>query len=573
MRLIFYPAAMDGSTRGVLFEGGAIWTGDPGRPRASALAVERGWIVAIGETADLRGAFPGFARVGLDGCAVLPAFTDSHIHFAAYGLALRQVELRTCRSLREAVDAVASAVRTARPGEWIRGRGWDKNLWPEGRFPRKDDLDPVTGDHPAVFMSKDGHAAWVNSATLARAGITRATPEPEGGTIARDAQTGEPTGLLAERAVHPVTALAGRPSPEALEAAIQDATAAAHRAGIAGVHVVEGGDVFSAFQRLRDRGALGVRVCMMIPEEALEAAIALGIRSGLGDAVVRVGGVKIFSDGALGSQTASLLEPYEGQATHSGVVVRTQAQLYALVRRASSHGIAVAIHAIGDRANRWVLDALEAARPETIRWGLRHRIEHVQLLHPDDVPRLAALDVIASMQPIHSTQDRDIADRYWGARGRYAYAFRSLLRCGTRLTFGSDAPVETLDVLAGIYAAVTRKRREEPHRPAWYPEETLTVEEAVRAYTDAPAYAAGEETIKGRLARGYVADFVALSDDPLTVQPDRLPDIRVMLTVVGGEVRYSASSGTSFSSVSSSETSAREPSASSPAAGSDSSGN
>jgi predicted amidohydrolase YtcJ len=573
VRLIFYPAPMDGSARGLLFEGGTIWTGESGRPRAEALAVDRGGIVAVGDTADLRDAFPGFSRVGLDGYAVLPAFTDSHVHFAAFGLALRQVELRACRSLRDAVDAIASAARTARPGEWVRGRGWDKNLWPEGRFPRKDDLDPVTGDHPALLQSKDGHVVWVNSLALARAGITRATADPEGGTIVRDPWTGEPTGILAERAVHPVFALAGQPSPEALEAAIQDATAAAHRAGIAGVHVMEGGDELSAFQHLRARGALGVRVCMMIPEGGLDAAIALGIHSGLGDAVVRVGGVKIFADGALGPQTASLLAPYEGQPGNCGVVVRTRAQLHALVRRAASQGVAVAVHAIGDQANRWVLDALEAARPETLRWGLRHRIEHVQLLHPQDLPRLASLDVIASMQPIHCTQDRDIADRYWGGRSRYAYAFRSLLRCGTRLTFGSDAPVETLDVLAGIHAAVTRMRREEPHRPAWYPEESLTVEEAVRAYTEGPAYAAGEETIKGRLAPGYVADFVALSEDPLAVPPDRLPDIRVMLTVVGGVVRYSASSATRPPSASSSEISTRSPSASSSAARSDGSGN
>lgn len=564
---------MEGSAQGLLFERGTIWTGDPGRPRATALAVERGWIVAVGDTADLRDAFPDFARVSLEGCAVLPAFTDSHIHFAALGLALRQVELRACRSLADAVNAVASAARTAAPGEWIRGRGWDKNLWPEGRFPRKDDLDPVTADHPTVLHSKDGHAVWANSLALARAGITRATPDPEGGTIGRDAATGDPTGLLTERAVHPLLALAGRPSPEALEEAIRDAADAAHRAGIAGVHVMEGGDVLSAFQRLRARGALGVRVCMMIPEDALDAAIALGLRSGFGDAMVRLGGVKIFADGALGSQTASLLDPYEGQPENYGVVVRTRAQLHALVLRAAAHGMAAVIHAIGDRANRWALDAIDAARPETIRWGLRHRIEHVQLLHPQDLPRLAALGVIASMQPIHCTQDRDIADRYWGGRSRYAYAFRSLLHSGARLTFGSDAPVETLDVLAGIHAAVTRKRRDEPHHPAWHPEEALTVEDAVRAYTDGPAYAAGEEAIKGRLAPGCVADFVALSEDPLAVPPDRLPDIRVMLTVVGGVVRYSASSGTRFPSASSSEISTRSPSTSSSLGSSDESGN
>ncbi len=530
---------------GTLFEGANIRTLDPSQPRAAALAVRDGRVVVAGDVADLRDAFPHFARVGLDGCTVLPAFTDSHVHFAGFGLSLRRVDLRGCRSLRQAVEAVAAAARRARPGEWILGGGWDKNLWPEGRFPRRDDLDPVTGDRPAALRSKDGHTAWVNSAALARAGIHAATPDPEGGAIVRDPATGEPTGLLAERAAHPVLALADRTGPEALEQAILDATAAAHRAGIAGVHVMEDGAVLAAFQRLRARGALGVRVCMMLPEDALDAAIAVGIRSGFGDATLRIGGVKIFADGALGSQTASMLEPYEGQPENRGVIVRTREQLHALVQRAAAHGLAVAVHAIGDRANRWVLDAMEAARPDTLRWGLRHRIEHVQLLHPQDLPRLAALGVVASMQPIHCTQDRDIADRYWGTRSRYAYAFRSLLRHGTRLAFGSDAPVETLDVLAGIYAAAVRRRQDEPGRDAWYPEEAITVAEAIRAYTEGAAYAAAEDHLKGRLAPGYLADFVALSDDPLEVSPERLPEIRVVLTAVGGVVRYSASSGSS----------------------------
>ncbi len=534
-----------GDRGGTLFEGGRIRTGDPERPHATALAAWGERIVAVGETADLRDAFPQFARTDLAGYAVLPAFTDSHIHFAGLGLSLRRVDLRDCRSLRDAVDAVASAARAVLPGEWILGGGWDKNLWPEGRFPRRDDLDPVTGAHPAFLRSKDGHTAWVNSLALRQAEITRTTPDPEGGTIARDPATGEPTGLLAERAFHPVADLAGRPSPEALEQAILDATALAHRAGITGVHVMEDRDVLSAFQRLRARGALGVRVCMMIPEDGLEAAIALGVRTGVGDARLRLGGVKIFSDGALGSQTASMLEPYEGQPENQGVVVRTREHLHALVARAASCGIAAVVHAIGDRANRWVLDAIEATQPDTRRWGLRHRIEHVQILHPQDLPRLAALGVIASMQPIHCTQDRDIADRYWGARSRYAYPFQSLLRLRTRLTFGSDAPVETLDVLAGIYAAVARRRQHEPGRGAWYPEEGITAEEAIRAYTEGPAYAAGEEQIKGRLAPGYLADFVGLSEDPVAAPAERLPEVRVMLTALGGSIRYSASSGSS----------------------------
>ncbi len=532
---------------GVLFEDGVIHTLDPERPHATAVAVQQDRIVMVGDDRDLRDAYPSFARVPLDGRTVLPAFTDSHIHLAACGLALRRVDLRGARTLRAAVDLVAGAARRIRPGEWIRGGRWDKNIWAEGRFPRKEDLDPVTGDHPAALASKDGHVTWVNSNALRLAKIDRDTPEPPGGKIVRDPQTGEATGLLAERAADLVTKVAGQPTPETLEAAVLDATAVAHRAGIAGVHVMEDGAVLAACQRLRERGAMSLRVYMMIPEDGLDAAIRVGVRTGLGDSMIRIGGVKIFSDGALGPQTASMLEPYEGDPANTGVVVRTREQLSALIGQAARHGIAAVVHAIGDRANRWVLDAIETASavesPASGGPPLRHRIEHVQLLDPADLPRLARLGVVASMQPIHCTQDRDIADRYWGRRARYGYAWRSLLESGAHLAFGSDAPVETLDVMAGIYAAVTRKRREEPHRESWYPDEALTVEEAIRAYTIDAAYASGEERSKGLLAPGRLADFVVLSRDPLAVPADDLPEITVEMTVVGGIVRYEASSG------------------------------
>jgi predicted amidohydrolase YtcJ len=544
---------------GMLFENGRIRRGRGDGPPAESLAAEGERIVAIGETGELRAAFPHFSRVDLEGRTVLPAFTDSHIHLAGFGFSLRRLDLRACRSLRDAVGAVAAAARAAQPGAWITGGGWDKNLWPEGRFPRRGDLDPVCGGHPVALRSKDGHTLWVNSSALDLAGISRTTPDPDGGTIVRDPATAEPAGLLAERAVHPVLALAERPSPEALERAIQDATEVAHRLGIAAVHVMEGADVLSACQRLRSQHALGLRVCMMLSEDSLEAAVTAGIRSGLGDAMLWIGGVKIFADGALGSQTASMLAPYEGQPENRGIIVRTPDQLRALVRRAAAHGIASVVHAIGDRANRDVLDAIEAAAQDTARWQLRHRIEHVQLLDPHDLPRLAALGVIASMQPIHCTQDRDMADRYWGTRSRYAYAFQSLRRCGTRLAFGSDAPVETPDVLAGIYAAVTRKRRDEPDRAPWHPQESLGAEEAVCAYTEGAAFAGGVEDVAGGLAPGYLADFVTLSRDPRTAPPDELPGIRVMTTVVGGVIRYSASSVLSSSSSSSSSSASMIP--------------
>lgn len=535
------PTVPSGS--GTLFTAGRIHTLDPRRPRADALAASCGRIVALGSTDELKAAFPRFRRVDLGARFVLPGFTDAHIHLPAYGISLRRVELRGTRSLRDAVDQVRSAVSRARPGEWIRGQGWDKNIWAEDRFPSREDLDPAAPAHPVVLSSKDGHLLWVNSAVLRAAGVDRATADPPGGAIARDGR-GEPTGILKETAKDLVWRAVPEEGPDAVEAGILEAQRRMHRTGITAIHNFtgtagyDGPPTFAAFQRLHGRGELALRVWMTVPERALEHVPAMGLRTGFGDDWLRVGPVKIFADGTLGSQTAAMLEPFEGQPANTGIAIHSREELIDLVGRAVAAGFWCAIHAIGDRANRWVLDAYAAHREASKALGARHRIEHVQVIHPTDLPRLASDGIIASMQPIHATVDRDIADRYWGARSRSAYAWRSLLREGTALAFGSDAPVETPDVFQGLYAAATRKRAEEPARPSWYPEEALEVEEAVRAYTLGAAYAAGAEEIQGRLSEGYLADFVGLDRDIFAVPAETLLQTRVTLTVVGGEVVF-----------------------------------
>ncbi|MGH2405427.1 MAG: amidohydrolase, partial [bacterium] len=445
----------------------------------------------------------------------------------------------------EAVSRVGAAAKRARPGEWIRGRGWDKNLWPEDRFPTREDLDPVAPAVPVLLSSKDGHLLWVNSVALRLAGIDRTTPDPPGGEIARD-RRGEPTGVLKETANDLIWRVVPMEGPEQIEDGIRAAVNAMHRLGITGVHnfvgtaSLEGAPAFGVLQRLNERGELTLRVWTTIPEGALEHAVAAGLRTGFGDEWLRVGPVKVFADGTLGSQTAAMLEPFEGQPGNTGIAVHTREELIDLVRRAVGGGFWCAIHAIGDRANRWVLDAFEASLDATRALGARHRIEHVQLIHPDDLPRLSRLGVTASMQPVHATVDREIADRYWGRRSRTAYAWRSLLRAGTALAFGSDAPVETPDVFAGLYAATTRKRPEEPQVRSWYPDEALEIEEAVAAYTTGAAYAAGLEEMQGRLVEGYYADFIAVDRDLFAAAPEELLAARVMMTVIGGTVVYSA---------------------------------
>src|SRR3989441_2233173 len=497
---------------GMLFINGRIYTLEPSSPLAEALAVRNGRIAAVGRTADLRDAFPKLRPVDLGGRAVVPGFVDSHIHLPSCGINLERVDLTGARSLAEAVGLVAAAVRRARPGTWVRGRGWNKNAWPEQRFPSKDDLDPISPEHPVALGSRDGHLLWVNSAALRLARIDQRTPNPSGGEISRDGR-GQPSGLLKEEAKQLIWKVMPPADDETIEQGILTAAEALHRLGIVGVHSFvgtegyEGAPAFAAYQRLHARAALKLRVWTTLPVQALDAAAGAGLRTGFGNEWLRVGPVKIFADGTLGSQTASMLEPFDSQTGNTGIAVYTREEPADRGERAVKGGFWCAIHAIGDRANRWVLDADETHAGASARLGARHRIEHVQLLHPDDLPRLARLRVVASMQPIHATSDRDIADRYWGRRNQYAYAWRSLLGYGTALAFGSDAPVETPDVLQGVYAAVTRRRAGEPGGVSWHPQEALTVDEAFRAYSVGAAYASGQEDSGGRPGGGEMAGF------------------------------------------------------------------
>jgi predicted amidohydrolase YtcJ len=531
--------------RGTIFTNGRIRTMDPAHPAVDALAVAGGRILGAGRGKDLQEAFPRFAVINLGARTVVPGFTDSHIHLPAYGIGLRRVDLRHARSLREAVQQVREAVARTPSGSWVRGHGWDKNLWPEDRFPTRRDLDPISSATPVALSSKDGHLLWANTAALHRAAIDRRAADPAGGAIERDTH-GDPTGILKETATDLLWGVVPVSSAAEIDDGIRAAQEVMHRSGITAVHnfvgtaLSDGGATFATFQRLAAQGELRLRVWATLPEGDIEHADALGLRTGFGDEWLRVGPVKIFADGTLGSQTAAMLDPFEGEPGNAGIAIHSREELTELVGRAVAAGLWCAIHAIGDRANRWVLDAYETHRQASQALGARHRIEHVQVLHRDDLPRLAALDVIASMQPIHCPSDRDIADRYWGERSRLAYAWQSLRRTGARLAFGSDAPVETPDVFQGLYAAVTRKRAEEPERPAWYPDETLPVDEALRAYTEMAAYAAGAESFMGRLAEGYLADFVVLTDDPLSAGPERLLQTEVAATVVGGDLVYAA---------------------------------
>ena len=521
---------------------------------AESLLQRDGRVISVGKAADLARGAGRAERVDLRGGLMTPGWCDAHVHFMWWGFQMSEIDLRASRTLEEALAAIGQRARELEPGQWLTGGRFDKNNW--GRWPTAKELDSVTGDRPAVLRSRDGHSRWLNTAALRAATIGRETAAPDGGAILRDA-SGEPTGILQERA----NELADRAVPAATEAdcdaAISRAQQEAFKTGVTGVESLppEQASSYAAFRRARGRGSLAIRVVMGIPHRSLassipttgtppqirdtgrfdfDAAVETGMRTGDGDEWLRIGHVKFFSDGALGSQTAALEEPYEGTADR-GILTVDPLELRADVARAAAAGLAVAIHAIGDRAVRVALEAIAPTRVTSP--DLRQRLEHVQLVREEDLGRFGALGVIASMQPIHCTSDRDLADRHWGPRRTpRAYPWRTLLERKAVLAFGSDAPVEPIDPLLGIHAALTRRRPSD--KDAWFPKQRLTLDEALHGYTAAAAYATGREREWGTLEPGMRCDATVLDRDLANLREDELLEAKVRATVTDGVVRF-----------------------------------
>ncbi len=516
----------------LLVHGGRVHVGDG--TSAEALLARDGVVAALGRASDLRREAPDADTLDARGGLVVPGWIDAHVHFIWWALQMAQLDLREARTVDEALGRIETYARAAPAGAWVLGGRFDKNVW--GRWPTAAELDRVTAGHPAALRSRDGHSRWVNSETLRRAKVTRETPAPAGGAIFHD-ERGEPTGVLQENANGLIDAVVPPPTDEEMLEAARLGQREAWRRGMVGF---ESFDAFSdrvslaAFERMRAAGELGMRVSTGIPRALLDEALSLGLRTGFGDEWLRVGHLKIFSDGALGSQTAALDEPYAGSADR-GLLTIEPATLDALVARAAAGGIAVAIHAIGDRAVHAALEAIAPTRATAPQ--LRQRIEHVQLVRADDLARFGSLGIVASMQPIHATSDRDLADRYWGAErvGR-AYPWRTLLASGAVLAFGSDAPVEPIDPLLGIHAAVARRRPGDAG--AWTPAQRLTLDEALAGYARGAAYALGREREAGTLAAGMRADLTVLDRDIARSSEAELVDARVRSTVTGGVVRF-----------------------------------
>lgn len=518
-----------------VFRHARIWTGVPGESAANALATESGRIVAVGDEASVRrAAGVGADLIDLDGACVLPGLYDAHIHTENLAESLTAVDLRTVCNLDEALAKVSDFAAGLPAGEWISGGRWDSNRWAGRGRPSRQALDALLGERPAVLDSVDGHCAWVNSAALRLVGVDSRTPDPVGGAYDRDNE-GQLTGIVRESAIAQFREMARSKSRDQLPDRLLVVQDLLLSVGITSIHDIDGESVRSAYLALRDQGRLGIRVHKAIPAVALETAIDEGRKTGDGDDWVSTGPVKLFSDGALGSHSCHLTEPFEG-TENQGMAVTSADELARLVTLADGAGIAVATHAIGDRAAQLVLDAYEQV---VVRGtALRHRIEHAQHLRHTDVRRMAALGVVASMQPTHCTSDIDLVDRLLGDRDIASYAWQDLLNAGAPLAFGSDAPVEDPNPFHGLYAATTRTRPDGSPAGGWQPEQRLSMNDALTAYSLGSAYAAGQEQHKGLLSRGHVADFIAVDVDPFDATPTQLHDTRVLTTVVGGAVRW-----------------------------------
>lgn len=510
-------------------------------PAASAqlesadIGIWRGQILAVAQRGQIDHLSAAkTAEVDLGGRFVMPGLTDAHLHLAAYARFLDQVDCGT-DTIAACLERISTAADKLAPHEWIEGHGWDQHRW--GGVPGIGQLDRASRGRPLYLTGKSLHVALANSSALREADVDERTPDPTGGRIGRTAD-GAPNGLLYEQATQLVSRAIPHPTTAQLANMLARAIPRLWRSGITGVHDFDGRDCFLAIQDLRASNRLGLRIVKNLRAEYLEDAQNLGLRSGLGDAWIRIGAVKVFADGALGARTAAMLEPYDHDTRNRGILLMDEEEILEVAIRAGEAGFGMTIHAIGDAANHAALNALaELRRQEATRsWPpRRHRLEHLQVMHPDDLPRPAALRVIASMQPMHAISDRPAAERYWGERTQYAYAWRTQLEAGAVLAFGSDAPVEDPNPFLGLSAAASRLDPSAPELGPWHPEQSIPLAAALGAYTTGPAFAAGLEKTLGRIEAGYLADLIVLDDNLFDIEPLQIAHVRPVGVLLDGE--------------------------------------
>jgi predicted amidohydrolase YtcJ len=529
---------------------GNIHTMDSQRPQARAIGIREGQIIVVGENeavASLAG--QNTERIDLNGRLAIPGLMDSHFHFYDWAMGRQQLDLARVNSLDELLDQVAQTAGQLPQEKWILGQGWNESDWPEHTMPRRDHLDAVAPAHPVALWRCDLHLASVNSRGLELAGIDETTPDPPDGVIEKDS-AGRPTGILRELAPNLVKSVIPPPSADELVAAMREGIAHLHTLGLTALHDVrlmgglEGAAALKAWQLLNEKGKLDLRCWVSIAGERLEEAIALGLRTGLGDDRLRIGHVKYFADGGMGARTAWMLEPYLDAAT--GMPLGSMSELRRNIEAAEKAGLAVIVHAIGDRANREIINVLEELvesrsklkTKSCVPPALPHRIEHTQMIRSEDIQRLANIKVAACVQPHNMILDINMIDESVGERGRWTYAYKEMLDAGIPVLFSSDAPVCDPSPLVGIHAAVTRQRLDGTPEGGWYPEQRISVEDAVRGYTTVPAAFYGQSNKMGTLTSGKRADMIVLDRDIFEVDPMEIADARVEMTIFDGRIVY-----------------------------------
>ena len=524
---------------------GKIHTQDPNFRRVTAVAMDGSRILAVGSDAEVRALAGSHTRqIDLGGRRVLPGLTDSHFHYYDWALNRHRLELAGAASLADLRSQVEKVTVKIPPGRWVIGQGWNETRWPQPRLVTRADLDDLTPAHPAMLWRSDMHLAVANSLALQAANISAATPDPPQGVIDRDA-SGQPTGVLRELAINLVREVIPPPTEDETVAAVRDGFTELHRLGLTGVHdyrIMGGADgplAFRAYQHLQMSGELSMRMWMLLPGERLSQAIEMGLCTGFGDDTLRVGHVKFFSDGGQGARTAWMLKPYE-DADSSGMPLTPMDEIADAIRRAHTAGLAVAIHAIGDRANRELVTAFEQVlgSGQNAAPSAPHRIEHLQNIRPEDMSRLGRLGVVGSVQPIHVPDDFPMIDQSVGRRGRWSYPFRDLLAAGVPLAFGSDCPVADPNPLWGIHAAVTRQMRDGTPSGGWYPDQRLSVTEAVWGFSMGAAHVAGRVAELGSITPGKLADLVVLERDIFEIEPMEIAQTQVVMTIFGGQVVF-----------------------------------
>lgn len=513
-----------------------ILTMHASQPLAEALAIQGEHIFALGKNEDILSlADRGSEIVDLQGSCVLPGITDAHIHLLQYGMKLSSIDCETS-SKKECLRRVEEVVQNTPAGVWIRGQGWNHNLWEDG-IGSKEDLDAISKNHPIYLAAKSLHASWMNSAALTLAGIDRNTPDPPGGKIERDSH-GEPTGILLESALLLVEKMIPQPNDIQMQAALLKGQEQLLRFGVTAVHDMDEWKIYPLLEEMKKSTEFPLRVVKSIPTDSLQDAIRDGLFTGMGNESLRIGWLKLFMDGALGPQTAAMLTPYEGSQDNHGMLVLSTTDLIEIGNLAARSGISLAIHAIGDKAIRCALDGIEAVSSQ--KSVLPHRLEHVQVIDPADIQRMADLHVVASMQPIHVISDMETADKYWGKRCEYAYAWNSIHSAGIPLVFGSDAPVESPNPFLGIHAAVTRLNSKT--NDVWYSQQALSLQTALEAYTCTPVRILQNQPSHGKLSAGSLADLIILSENPFTVPTTSLRDLSPLATMIGGEFVWKSAS-------------------------------